>query len=75
VKQSSSPVRRRFLEFLVAVAVLHASAIALYYALGIARATPDRQRMYAWAWMGLTVLVIVVGLQRIKRARRAARMR
>ena len=64
-----SPMRRRFLEFLTAIAVLHAAAIAAYYLLDIQAAPPGRQRAYAWTWMGLTVVVVVVGLQRIKRAR------
>lgn len=73
--QSTSPVRRRFLEFLVSIAIVHGTAIAIYYALDLAHAPADRQRLFAWAWMGVTVLVIAFGLQRIKRARRAARGR
>lgn len=72
---TTSPVRRRFLEFLVSVATVHVVAIALYYALDIPHAAPGRQRMFAWIWMGATVLVIVLGLQRLKRARMAARGR
>ena len=33
-------------------------------------ADPGRQRMFAWVWMGVTVAVVFVGLQRLKRARR-----
>jgi len=68
-----SLTRRRFQQFLVSVAVLHVVAIAGYYVFDIAAAPPDRQRVYAWAWMGLTVAVVVIGLQRIKRARREGR--
>ncbi len=68
-----SLTRRRFLEFLVSVAVLHAAAIGTYYALEIGRAPMNQQRIYAWTWMALTVAVVVVGLQRIKRARRSGR--
>ena len=68
-----SPTRRRFLEFLGSVAAVHIIAIALYYGLAIARAPADRQRFFAWAWMAVTVAVVVIGLQRIKRARREAR--
>ena len=64
-----SPTRQRFLEFLVSVAVLHVVAIALYYLMDIPHATAARQRVFAWTWMGATVLVIFAGLQRIKRAR------
>ena len=66
---TASPVRRRFLEFLVGVAALHVVAITLFYATDIKHADPVRQRMFAWIWMAATVLVIFVGLQRIKRAR------
>lgn len=65
-----SPARRRFLEFLVSVAAVHVVAIALYYGLDIAHMPAGRQRMFAWVWMGATVLTVFVGLQRIKRARR-----
>ena len=68
-----SPVRRTFLQFLVAVSLVHVAAIALYYGLGIARAPADTQRWFGWVWMAVTVAVVIVGLQRIKRARRAAR--
>jgi hypothetical protein len=65
-----SPARQRFLRFLLAVATLHVVAIALYYGLHIAQAPVAKQRMFAWIWMGATVLVVFVGLQTIKRARR-----
>jgi len=58
------------LQFMTAVAVLHVTAIALYYALHIAGATPERQRLFAWTWIGLTVVVVIAGLQRLKRVRR-----
>lgn len=64
-----SPARKRFLQFLLSVALLHVAAIAAYYLLDVARAPARFQRIYAWAWMGLTVVVVGVGLQRIKRAR------
>lgn len=68
-----SPARRRFLEFLASVGAVHVIAIALYYALDVAHTPASRQRMFAWAWMGLTIAVVLIGLQRIKRARRAGR--
>lgn len=66
-----SPVRRRFLEFLGSVVTVHIGALALYYGLGVAHAPPGQQRVFAWIWMGATIAVVLVGLQRIKRARRA----
>lgn len=68
-----SPARRRFLEFIVAIGVLHAIAIAAYYLFDVPQAPLRQQRIYGWAWMALTVAVVVVGLQRIKRARRIVR--
>jgi hypothetical protein len=65
-----SLTRRRFLEFLVGVAAVHIVAIAIYYGADIAHAVPQRQRLFAWIWMGATVVVVLLGLQRIKRARR-----
>lgn len=65
----TSLARKRFRQFLMAVALLHVAAIAAYYALDVASATPRMQRLYAWVWMGLTVLVVLAGLQRIKHAR------
>lgn len=72
--QPFSPVRRRFLEFLIGVAAVHVVAITIYYAVDIAHTSARQQRLFAWVWMGATVLVVFVGLQRIKRARRAGRM-
>ena len=66
-----SPARRRFLELLVSVAAVHIIAIAIYYALDIPQAPARRQQFYAWGWMAVTVAVVFVGLQRIKRARRS----
>ena len=66
-----SPARRVVRNFAIAVVAVHVIAIAIYYGAGIA-ARPERvQRMYAWGWMGLTVVVVFGGLQRVKRARRA----
>ena len=69
--QPMGTTRRRFLELLVGVAVLHSVAIALYYALDVAHAPAARQRVFAWVWMGATVALVLTGLQRLKRARRS----
>ena len=65
-----TPARRTFLQFMSAVALLHVTAVALYYALDIAQEAPARQRLFAWTWIGLTAVVVFGGLQRLKRARR-----
>jgi len=72
MKLPPSPARRRFLEFLVSVAAVHVVAISVYYALDVAHTPARQQRVFAWAWMALTVAVVFLGLQRIKRARKAA---
>ncbi|HEY8174831.1 MAG TPA: hypothetical protein VIF32_03980 [Gemmatimonadaceae bacterium] len=71
MKPPLSPVRQRFLEFLVSVAAVHVVALVLYYALHVPQASAREQRTFAWIWMGVTVIVVLVGLQRLKRARRA----
>ena len=68
--QHLSPSRRKFLEFIVAVAIVHAAAIGLYYGLGIPDAPTGTQRVFGWVWLAATVAVVVIGLQRVKRARR-----
>lgn len=71
---SKGTTRRRFLELLASVAVVHVVAIALYYALDVQDASVRTQRFFAWGWMGVTVLVVLVGTQRLKRARRASKL-
>ncbi len=66
-----SLVRRRFLQFLLSVAAVHVVAIGAYYLMGVGRLPERDQRMFAWVWMGATVAAVLVGLQRIKRARRS----
>ena len=75
MSQPMSLTRRRFLQFLLSVAAIHVVAIGAYYALGVGQRPERAQQMFAWAWMGATVAVILVGLQRIKRARRSNAIR
>lgn len=71
----TTPTRRRFLQFLASVAIVHGIAIALYYGLDMPSAPSRTQRMFAWGWMFVTVAVVLIGVQRIKRARRLPRSR
>jgi hypothetical protein len=64
-----SQTRKRFREFLIAIVTLHVAAMVLYYSLGVPRLPTRQQRLFAWIWMGATVLVVFVGLARLKRAR------
>ena len=73
MKWAATPLRQRFLEFLVAVALVHVVAIVIYYADDIPHASVGMQRTFAMIWMGLTVAVVLVGMQRITRERRRAR--
>lgn len=72
-KKPLTPVRRSFLQFLLSVAAVHVVAIALYYGLDVPQADPGMQRRFGWVWMGATVSVVLVGLRRLKRARRSGR--
>lgn len=67
-----TPVRRRLVEFVVAVTVLHAVAIALYHALDIQGRSTEMQERYAWVWLAFAAAVTLIGLRRFHRARRAA---
>lgn len=71
----TTPMRRRFLQFLVSVAIVHVIAIALYYGLDVPGAPARTQRVFAWGWMLVTVAVVLIGVQRLKRARRSSRSR
>lgn len=66
-----TPTRRRFFELLVSVGLVHTVAIVLYYWLDLPRTPARTQRWFAWMWMSLTVVVVLIGVQRLKRARRA----
>jgi hypothetical protein len=68
-----SATRRRFLELLVAIMTVHVVAIAAYYLFDLSLRPERVQRVFAWSWMGVTIGVILVGLQRLKRARRSGR--
>jgi hypothetical protein len=70
---STGVTRRRFLELLIAVVVLHSVAITLYYAFDVAHASNVVQRRFGWTWMAVTVAVVLLGVQRLKRARRGKR--
>jgi len=49
--------------------VLDASAIGLYYALGIPNAPPRRQTLFTGGWLVLTLVVVLTWLTRIRRVR------
>lgn len=72
-QSSRTATRRRFFELIVAVTMVHVVAIGLYYAADLPLRPERIQRVFGWIWMGVTVAVVLVGLQRLKRARRSVR--
>ena len=55
------------------VVVLDVVAIALYFGLHVMSATPRTQAMFAGAWIGLTLVIVLVWLGKIRAARLRAR--
>jgi hypothetical protein len=51
------------------VLALDAVAIAGYFLAHLGRAAPRTRLVFTTAWMGATLLVVLVGLTRIRRAR------
>ncbi len=49
-----------------------AVAIGAYYATGMARAAPETRMIFTAVWMLASLLVVLTGLTRIRRARLAA---
>ena len=66
---SKGTTRRRFIELVVSVAAVHVVAIGLYYAFDVQHAAARAQRIFGWIWMAITIVVILIGTQRLKRAR------
>ncbi|MFL5574951.1 MAG: hypothetical protein ACJ79S_03135 [Gemmatimonadaceae bacterium] len=62
--------RRLLFQMVLAVVVLHAAAIALYTAAGIATAGANARRAFVVVWTLATFAVVAVGLRRINRFRR-----
>ncbi|MEO8226361.1 MAG: hypothetical protein ABI637_02970 [Gemmatimonadota bacterium] len=48
-------------------------AIVAYFVLGMGRSAPDARVLFTGVWMAATLLAVLVGLSRIRRARLAAR--
>jgi nitric oxide reductase large subunit len=65
-------IRRLLLQLVLRVLAVHAVAIALYYAAGLARAGQHIRLAFVTVWMALTLAVVLPSLLRIRRARGAA---
>ena len=63
-------LRKLLLQLIAAVVVLDVAAMALYYGLDIQRTTTRTQTLFTGAWTILTLIVVMVGLGRIRTARR-----
>lgn len=63
-------LRKFLLQMVAAVVVLDIAAIGLYYGLHIQRTTPRTQAVFTGTWMVMTLVVVLVGLGRIRSARR-----
>lgn len=64
-------LRRRMLELVGAVVVVHAIGVACLLAFDIRSRSPEVQRWYLWGWLGVGALVVGIGLRRMRAARRA----
>jgi hypothetical protein len=65
------PARKAFTAFAGSVLVLHTVAIILWRVLGIARRPSEVQNGFALAWVALTLVLVFLGLRRVRAARRA----
>ena len=64
-----SPAARHLLVMLAAVIALDAAAIAVYYLADIPSATAGVRNAFTAAWTIATVIIVGIGLRRIRRAR------
>jgi putative Mn2+ efflux pump MntP len=63
-------MRKLLLRLIAGVVVLDVVAIGLYYGLHVQRSTSRTQAIFAGAWTVLTLVVVLVGLGKIRVARR-----
>ena len=62
-------IRRASLQLFIAVAVLHGTAITVFYLAHIERAAPRTRMYFTGAWLIATVLVVAPMLKRVRKAR------
>ena len=65
-----SEMKRLLLILVVAVVVLDAAVIGLYYALRIEDRPLKQQQMFMSIWVVLTLIVVMTMMRRIRQARR-----
>ena len=64
-----SPAARHLVVMVISVVALDAAAIAAYYLADIPSAPPTVRNVFTAAWMIATVLIVGIGLRRIRRTR------
>ena len=73
-RPSSAPrsaARKAFTWFAGSVLVLHTVAIILWSVLDVRRRAPAVQNGFAGVWVAITIVLIIVGLRRVRAARDA----
>jgi len=63
-------LRKLLLQMVAAVVILDIAAIGLYYGLHIQRTATRTQALFTGTWTVLTLIIVLVGLGRIRAARR-----
>lgn len=59
-------VRRRTLELVGGVVLLHSAALAVYYLAGIAGAPPKTRTTFTVVWLFATAIVVALLLKRVR---------
>ncbi|HXE57893.1 MAG TPA: hypothetical protein VNK43_07825 [Gemmatimonadales bacterium] len=65
----ASLLRRRVLELVLLVLLVHAAAIAIYYLAGLERTPPATRVGFTFVWTAVTLAVVLRGLRRVRMAR------
>ena len=68
-----SPARRALVQMMGAVIVVHVVAIAIYRLTGIDRRPGRPTQIFGAVWTAVTMIVVGVGLYRVRAARLASR--
>lgn len=64
-----TPAQRELLRFVLTVLALEVVAIGIFYAADIESAPGGTRRAYMLIWTAASLVVVLTGLQRIRRAR------
>jgi hypothetical protein len=75
MSSATREIRKQLLILVVAILVVHFTAIALDRVYGFSSADPTTRRVFTTVWMLVSLVVVIVGLYRIRAARTAARAR